>query len=123
MKPTNKEKKHNNQSKKIINFADKIQYMCTSSECIRIISENKDFIEREYGVKSIMLFGSTARGDNRADSDVDILVEMPPKMVLLHELKNYLERILNVSVDLIRKHSHMSQSFLSQISKDAIQIL
>ena len=97
--------------------------MCTSSECIRIISENKDFIEREYGVTSITLFGSTARGDNRADSDVDILVEMPPKMVLLHELKNYLERILNVSVDLIRKHSHMSKTFLTQISKDAIKIL
>lgn len=97
--------------------------MCTSSECIRIISENRDFIEKEYGVKSITLFGSTARGDNHANSDVDILVEMPPKIVLLYELKNYLERMLNVSVDLIRKHSHMSQEFLTQISKDAIQIL
>lgn len=97
--------------------------MCTSSDCIRIISENRSFIEKEYGVKSITLFGSTARGDNRADSDVDILVEMPPKMVMLYNLKNYLENILNSSVDLIRKHSHMSQKFLNQISHDAIKIL
>ena len=97
--------------------------MCSSSECIRIISENKNFLEKEYGVKSIILFGSIARGDNRSDSDVDILVEMPPKMVLLFDLKNYLERILNASVDLVRKHSHMSQKFLTQISHDAIKIL
>ncbi len=97
--------------------------MCTSTDCIRIISENKSFIEKEYGVKSITLFGSTARGDNHGDSDVDILVEMPPKIVLLFELKNYLEKILNTSVDLIRKHSHMSHNFLNQISHDSIQIL
>lgn len=97
--------------------------MCTSAECIRIISENKSFIEKEYGVKSITLFGSTARGDNRVDSDVDILVDMPPKMRLLYELKTYLESILNTSVDLIRKHSRMSQKFLNQISHDSIKIL
>lgn len=97
--------------------------MCSSSECIRIISENKDFIEREYGVKSITLFGSIARGNNSVDSDVDILVEMPPKMILIYELKNYLEKILDSSVDLIRRHSQMSQKFLNQISHDAIKIL
>ncbi len=97
--------------------------MCTSADCIKIISENKSFIENEYGVKSITLFGSIARGDSRTDSDVDILVEMPPKMVLLYELKNYLEKILNTSVDLIRKHSHMSRSFLNHIAHDSIRIL
>ena len=39
--------------------------MCSSKECIRIITENKDLIEKRYGVKSITLFGSVARGDNR----------------------------------------------------------
>ncbi len=97
--------------------------MCTSAECIRIISENKSIIEKENGVKSITLFGSTARGDNRADSDVDILVDMPPKLRLIYELKLYLEKILHTSVDLIREHSHMSQNFLNQISHDSIKIL
>ena len=103
--------------------SNKKKNMCTSADCIKIISENKSFIENEYGVKSITLFGSIARGDSRTDSDVDILVEMPPKMVLLYELKNYLEKILNTSVDLIRKHSHMSRSFLNHIAHDSIRIL
>ncbi|MBO5444773.1 MAG: nucleotidyltransferase domain-containing protein [Muribaculaceae bacterium] len=74
-------------------------------------------------MKSLTLFGSVARGDSHKGSDVDLLVDMPPHVVLICELKEYLEKILNSSVDLIRKHSHMSQTFLNQISNDAIQIL
>ena len=33
---------------------------------------------RERGVSHAAVFGSRARGDNRPDSDVDILVEMGP---------------------------------------------
>lgn len=82
--------------------------MYSSSECIRIITENKDLLEKKYGVKSITLFGSVARGDKRKGSDIDLLVDMPPRFVLLYELKSFLENILNSSVDIIRKHSHMS---------------
>jgi len=31
---------------------------------------------RERGVKHAALFGSLARGDNRSDSDIDIMVEI-----------------------------------------------
>lgn len=97
--------------------------MCSSKECIRIITENKDLIKKKYGVKSISLFGSVARGDNQSGSDIDLLVDMPARFILLYELKTFLEDILNASVDIIRKHSHISQAFLNQISHDAIQIL
>ena len=33
-------------------------------------------VARRYGVRSIVLFGSRARGDNRDDSDFDLLLEM-----------------------------------------------
>lgn len=68
------------------------------------------------------LFGSMARGDNGPESDVDIFVDMPPKIFIMSALKNYLEELLGMSVDLIRRHSHMSQRFLNQISNDAITI-
>ena len=96
--------------------------MCTQSECLKVITENKSYLQSEYGVKGMTLFGSTARGDNRPESDVDILVEMPPKIFLMSALKQYLEKILNSSVDLVRRHSHLSPKFLNQIEKDAITI-
>ena len=33
---------------------------------------------RRYGVKKLSLFGSAARGELRADSDIDLLVEFAP---------------------------------------------
>lgn len=69
------------------------------------------------------MFGSVARGDNRPDSDIDILVEMPPKIFMMCALKEFLESILKASVDLIRKHSHLSQNFIDRISHDTITIL
>ena len=97
-------------------------YMCTSDECISKLRENMPHIKKEYGVTGLYLFGSMARGDNRPDSDVDILVDMPPKIFLVSALKEYLEKLLNVSVDLVRRHSHLSTHFLSQIANDAIPI-
>ncbi len=97
--------------------------MCTSKECVSIISKNLPQIQKEFGVVGLMIFGSVARGDNRHDSDIDILVDMPPKIFLMSALKEYLEQILHTSVDLIRRHSHLSTKFLNQISQDAITIL
>lgn len=96
--------------------------MCTQSECIKTLTENKSYLQSEYGVTGLTLFGSTARGDNRPDSDVDILVDMPPKIFLMSRLQEYLEKILNSSVDLVRRHANLSQRFQNQVQKDAITI-
>ena len=97
--------------------------MCTSKECIDIITANLPRIQSEFGVTGLCLFGSVARGDNRIDSDVDILVDMPPKILLVSALHRYLEDILHSSVDLIRRHARLSQRFLNQITHDGITIL
>ncbi|MGM9816375.1 MAG: nucleotidyltransferase family protein [Lepagella sp.] len=97
--------------------------MCSRGDCISKIRENLPHIQKEYGVTGLCIFGSVARGDNGPDSDVDLLVDMPPKISLMSALKDYLENILHTSVDLIRRHSHLSQRFLNTISKDAISIL
>lgn len=97
--------------------------MCDRNECINKLNEYLPYIQKEYGVTGLCLFGSVARGDNRPDSDVDILVDMPPKIIMISALRNFLENALNSSIDLIRRHSHMSQHFLGQISKDGITLL
>ena len=57
---------------------------------------------RDFGVKSLMLFGSVARDEARIDSDVDLLVEFdrPIGLFAFVRLKRYLEEILESSVDL-----------------------
>lgn len=95
----------------------------TQQECIRLLKNDLPHIQNEYGVTGLTLIGSVARGDNRPDSDIDILVDMPPKIIKISELKYYLESLLHKSVDLIRRHNHISANFLSQISKDAITLL
>ncbi len=97
--------------------------MCTSQECIRVIKDNLPTIQKEFGVTGLYLFGSVARGDNRENSDVDILVDMPPKIFMMVALKDFLEKILNSSVDLLRRHSHFSPQFQEQLLQDAITIL
>jgi len=53
---------------------NRVRRMLTSEEILRKIEENIDEIKR-FGVKRIGLFGSYVRGEQRAESDVDILVE------------------------------------------------
>lgn len=96
--------------------------MCKKEECISILKHCKAHLQQEYGVTSLAIFGSVARDENQEESGVDLLVEMPPKIYKLHELKEYLESLLKTSVDVIRKHSHMSTKFLTQLSNDAITI-
>jgi predicted nucleotidyltransferase len=56
-----------------------------------------------HGVTNLRVFGSVARGEDRPDSDVDLLAELPPGMSLfgLGRVQAELETILGVRVDLV----------------------
>lgn len=97
--------------------------MCEKNKCISLLNESLPYLQREFGVSGLCVFGSVARGDNRQDSDVDILVDMTPKILLMSSLKQYLETLLDSSVDLIRRHSRLSKQFLNQIAIDGITLL
>lgn len=57
----------------------------------------------EFGVHSIALFGSYARGEAHRNSDIDILVEFnhPVGLFEFARLKLYLEKKLGRKVDLV----------------------
>lgn len=49
----------------------------TREEIIATIRKNAEAIRAE-GVTKLAIFGSRARGDDRADSDIDVLIEVEP---------------------------------------------
>lgn len=60
-------------------------------------------IARSYGVRNVRVFGSFARGEQRATSDLDLLVDLPEGMSLLGlaSLKVALEDSLHRKVDVV----------------------
>lgn len=90
---------------------------------IDTIRAEKPYLQSEFGVEEIALFGSYARGYEKSESDVDILVSMKKASYnSLMGLYIYLEKKLNKKIDLVRKGTHLSDSFLNHISKDLIYV-
>lgn len=61
---------------------------------------------RKYGIAELSVFGSVARGDDRPDSDVDLLYVRGPDSVLGWEffgLQEELEALIGRSVDVVPK--------------------
>jgi predicted nucleotidyltransferase len=63
---------------------------------------------RAFGVRRIGLFGSCLRGEQRPDSDVDVLVEFQPeqrKLTNLVQVGDYLESLFGRRVELLTPES------------------
>jgi predicted nucleotidyltransferase len=62
---------------------------------------------RERGVMHAALFGSVARGDNRRDSDIDIMIEVDPDaritMFDYVDLKEYIAELFDEPVDVVNR--------------------
>jgi hypothetical protein len=60
-------------------------------------------IATKYGASNVRIFGSVARGEDTADSDVDFLVELEPgrnlldRIALMQDLEDLLERKVDVA--------------------------
>jgi len=64
---------------------------------------------RHRGILHAALFGSVARGDNRPDSDIDIMIEVDPAAHITVfgyvGLKEYIAGLFPVSVDVVDRHA------------------
>ncbi len=79
---------------------------------------------RALGARSLGLFGSVARGEERPDSDVDILVELrrPAGYLTLARLHLRLEELLGRQVDLVPRSSlkpQLAQNILTETIRAA----
>jgi predicted nucleotidyltransferase len=81
--------------------------MKTIVEIKQVLQAQKPYLAAKYGVTEIGIFGSYVRGEQRPDSDLDVLIEVerPPRIGLigLVELELYLSELLGVKVDLAIK--------------------
>lgn len=96
--------------------------MSGRQKCIELLTEATPYIRSEFGVKSMKMFGSMARGEEREGSDVDIFVDMPPKAFKVVSLKQYLQGLLGRAVDIVRFHSHLDPFLTNEINRDGITI-
>ena len=76
-----------------------------AAEFARILREHMPELERDYGVASLALFGSYVRGEERDDSDLDVLVDFsrPIGLFGLVATERYMAEILGVRVDLVTR--------------------
>lgn len=75
-------------------------------EILRALREVRPRLAREFGVRRIAIFGSYARGDQREDSDIDVLVEVDPSIGLRFvDLADEIEALLGVRADVISRRA------------------
>lgn len=72
-------------------------------QVIHALTEHKPVLAERYGVTRLALFGSVARGDAVAESDIDVLVacDGPETSKRYFGVLFYLEDLLGRSVDLV----------------------
>jgi len=82
-----------------------------------------DNLKNKYNIKTIALFGSYARGEERDSSDIDILVdfEVTPDLLTFIELEEFLSEKLKKSVDLVPLRK-LKKSLRREILDEAIAL-
>ncbi|HZO04287.1 MAG TPA: nucleotidyltransferase family protein [Burkholderiales bacterium] len=81
-------------------------------------------LAKAHGAVSIELFGSAARGEDRPDSDLDLMVELEPGRSLLDliGLSQDLEMALNRKVEAVSKAA-LKPRVLAQARKEAVKLV
>lgn len=91
---------------------------------VQIIHAHQEELYNHYAVKSLGLFGSVARDEATANSDVDLLIEFAKPVGLFHFLtvKNCLQEWLYQKVDLVT-YSALKSPLKEQILKEVIDVV
>lgn len=91
-------------------------------EILSLLVKNKPELENRFKVRRLALFGSYARGDQRPDSDVDIMVDIDPSVGLeFVTLAEQIEKLLGLPVELISLRA-IKPNKLEYIEQDLIYV-
>ncbi|MGE4296225.1 MAG: nucleotidyltransferase family protein [Campylobacterales bacterium] len=89
-------------------------------EALTILKSQMSLLQSRFGVKRAGLFGSVARDEAGADSDIDIVVEMAPDLFLMVHAKEALEAAFHAPVDLVRYRERMNPFLKKRIDQEAV---
>jgi predicted nucleotidyltransferase len=86
----------------------------------RTLLRHKAELRQKFKVKSIGVFGSYVRSEQKRGSDVDVLVEFEEPIGLFEfmDLEEYLSQLLSVKVDLVSKKAlkpHIGERILQEV--------
>lgn len=90
---------------------------------LRVLEANISEMKLRFDVQSLRIFGSVARDDATAQSDVDVLVDFggPPTFDRYMDLKFYLEDLLETRVDLVTE-SGLRDRVRPHVEKEAVSV-
>jgi predicted nucleotidyltransferase len=98
------------------------QAMKSREDVLQVLRKALPALQEKFPISRIALFGSYAREEQRADSDVDILVEVDPSIGLrFSALAEELERLLEEPVELVSSRA-ISPSVRPLVEADCIEV-
>jgi hypothetical protein len=94
--------------------------MKTFDEIKEVLRRHKEAFREQYGLKEIGIFGSYVRGEQGAESDLDILRELgkPIGFVRFLRLENALSQLLGMHVEIVTKKAlkpHIGKRILEEV--------
>jgi len=92
------------------------------NKALAVLRELHPVLRDHFGVLHLGIFGSVARDEATDDSDIDIVVKMPPDLYLMVHLKAQLEEALHVPVDLVRYRERMNRFLKKRIEAEALYV-
>jgi predicted nucleotidyltransferase len=96
------------------------------STFLDLLKSNKAKILRiaeKYGASNIFVFGSVARKEATANSDIDLLIDLEPSRSLLDQIgfQQELEDLLGIPVDVVETTT-LHEMIRDQVLRDAVSL-
>jgi predicted nucleotidyltransferase len=93
------------------------------SEILEKLHQQIPLLAERYRVETLEVCGSYVRGEQKGDSDLDVLItfEEDPSLLTYIAIENYLSDLLDIKVDLVMKDS-LKPRIGEQILREAIPV-
>jgi predicted nucleotidyltransferase len=94
----------------------------TTEDIVRALRAARPELAKEFGITRLALFGSYARGEQREESDVDVLVEVDPSIGMRFvDLAERIEALLGIRSDVVSRRA-IAPRHWAWIERDLVDV-